>query len=271
MVAAVADRRAFVRTLATGLLLVGLLGCGGSTPRPENGPVDAADLMARIASRAGAVRSISGMLALEVWRGDERVRLRQLVLQRRPNHLRVDTLTPFEQPLSTLVSDGITLSIYALEDRRFYEGPATPENLARVLQVPVDGAALGALLRGEVPLMADAGPAVLGWDGDRAQWRLDLETRAPTDPPRRQRVFIEPVALRLAEVVFTRGASTTLHAWLGDYDGEGPTAVPRRLRFEVPDRKLRVDARLQDHRVNVEVPDDAFVLEPPRGVPVERL
>jgi outer membrane lipoprotein-sorting protein len=32
-----------------------------------------------------------------------------------------------------------------------------------------------------------------------------------------------------------------------------------------------VDARLQDHRVNVELPDEAFMLEAPRGVTIERL
>jgi hypothetical protein len=47
--------------------------------------------------------------------------------------------------------------------------------------------------------------------------------------------------------------------------------APRRLRFEVPSRGLRVDARLQDHRVNVELPDEAFMLEAPRGVTIERL
>ncbi len=251
--------------------LTGLSACGGAVPRPTNGPTDAAALVAAVGARAGGVRSLSGMLALEVWRGDERVRLRQLIAQRRPSHLRVDTLTPFEQPVSTLVSDGVTLSIYALDERRFYEGQATAENLARVLQVPVDAEALGALLRGELPLMADAGEPTLSWDGERGQWRLDVPTRAPSEPARRQTLFVEPVAHRLAEVVFKTGDATTLHAWLGDYDGTGPTAVPRRLRFEVPSRGLRVDARLQDHRVNVELPDEAFMLEAPRGVTIERL
>jgi len=251
--------------------LCGLGACGGAVPRPTSGPTDAAALVAAVSARAGAVRSLSGLLALEVWRGDERVRLRQLIAQRRPSHLRVDTLTPFEQPVSTLVSDGVTLSIYALDERRFYEGQATAENLARVLQVPVDAEALGALLRGELPLMADAGPPALSWDGERSQWRLDVPTRAPDPLSRRQTLFVEPSANRLAEVVFKSGDATTLHAWLGDYDGTGPTAVPRRLRFEVPARALRVDARLQDHRVNVDLPDEAFMLEAPRGVAIERL
>lgn len=265
------SRRLGMARWALVALLVGVSACGGAVPRPTNGPTDAAALVAAVGARAGAVRSLSGMLSLEVWRGNERVRLRQLIAQRRPSHLRVDTLTPFEQPVSTLVSDGVTLSIYALDERRFYEGQATAENLARVLQVPVDAEALGALLRGELPLMADAGEPTLSWDGERGQWRLDVPTRAPTDPARRQTLFVEPAANRLAEVVFKTGDTTTLHAWLGDYDGTGATAVPRRLRFEVPARALRVDARLQDHRVNVDLPDEAFMLEAPRGVTIERL
>ena len=68
-----------------------------------------------------------------------------------------------------------------------------------------------------------------------------------------------------------------IRAWAGDrvryiarfaeYAGDLPT----RMRLEAPSESLRVDVQVRDHRLNPNLPDAAFVLEPPRGVPVEPL
>ena len=100
---------------------------------PADGPTEAAPVLARMAARGQALHSLSGMLSLEVWRKDERVRLHQLLLFERPDRLRVDTLSPFDQPLAMMASDGQTVSIYALEQTRFQLGPAMGEILAELV------------------------------------------------------------------------------------------------------------------------------------------
>lgn len=93
--------------------LAGLTGCPNRIARPADGPTEPAPVLARLAERSHALTSLSGMISLEVWRGDERVKLRQLLLVQRPDHIRVDTLSPFDQPLAMMASDGQSVTIYS--------------------------------------------------------------------------------------------------------------------------------------------------------------
>jgi outer membrane lipoprotein-sorting protein len=254
--------------LAAGLLMatLGLLvGCSGRFTRPADAPTEPGPILARLAERAAAVRSLSGMLSLEVWRGDERVRLRQLLLVVRPDKVRVDTLSPFDQPLAMMASDGQTLTIYSLEQKRYEQGPATAANLSRLLRLPLSGEELTAVLAGGVPIPAGVTPT-LGWDAEMGAHVLEF-----IDGRRRQRVALDPAAWRLVELRAWDGETPRYVARFGDYDGEGPTAVPRRMRFEVPAEALRVDARFEDHTLNVSPPPDAFTIPAPRGIPVDPL
>lgn len=256
------------RTLAVWAILgaaLPLAGCPDRFARPDDFSPDPAPLFAAIQTRAEAVRTLSAELALEVWREDERVRLRQLVLVERPDKLRIDSLSPFDQPLSTLVSDGQTLAIYSMESQRFYRGRATPENLVRLVPIRLEPRELGALLRGEVPLIAHTS-ATVAWVGDSGRYRLDLSGEG-----QRQRVEFEPEARRVTETRVWRGDRLTYVARLGDYSGTDAEAVPRRMRFEAPSEGLRIDVQVTAHRVNRTLPDGAFELIVPRGVTVEPL
>lgn len=242
-----------------------MLGCPGRYARPDDFRADPAPLFEALATRSEVVQSLTAQLSLEVWRGDERVRLRQLVALRRPDHLRIDSLSPFDQPLSTLVSDGDRLEIYSLEERRFYVGRASPENLARLLPVQLAPDELVALLRGDVPVTRHETAAV-SWDADQGWYQLDL-----SGPEGRQRVHFEPKTRRVMAVQAWRGDTVRYIARFAEYGGDGPGAMPTRMRFEAPTRSIRVDVDVTGHRLNPNLPDAAFDLEPPRGVPVESL
>ncbi len=257
--------RAPLRTLILTATATLLAGCPGRFTRPDDFDDDPTRLLAAVAARGAKVESLTAQLRLEVWRKDERVKLRQLVAVRRPDHLRVDSLSPFDQPLSTLVSDGERLSIYALDEHRFFTGPATPNNMARLMPIRLEPHELNALLRGVVPVMPHTA-AQVGWDADEGWYRLDLE-----GPRGRQRIHFEPAGLRVVQTTVWQGDAVRWKAQLGRFDGAGADALPQRLRFEAPKEDLRIDVEVVDHRLNPDLPDAAFELSPPRGIEVERL
>lgn len=242
-----------------------LIGCPTIHPQPADYSDDPARLLAAVERRSAAVERLSGELAIEAWHGDERVRLKQLIAVDGKGRVRIDALSPFGQPLSTLVSDGSRLMIYSMEDKVFRIGAATPENLARLLPVEIEPEALSALLRGAVPIMAHERAAV-AWAGRDNAYRLDLER-----PGRLQQVDFEPEALRVVALRVSENGRLRYRARFGDYSGAGDAVIPRRIRFEVPDESVRIDLSVVDYTVNPDLPEEAFVLEPPRGVRVEAL
>lgn len=241
-------------------------GCPGPQyAQPDDFEADPAPLLAAVERRADAISSLTGELAIEAWQADERVRLRQLVAVDSTGRVRIDALSPFGQPLSTLVSDGSRLMIYDLENKTFRIGAATPENMARLLPIELEPEALSALLRGAVPVIEHARSTVT-WNGDEGSYRLELEKGA-----RRQRIEFEPEALRVVRLAMWDARGLRYRARLGDYTGEGDAVIPKRMRFEAPAAEVRIDLRVVEYTLDPELPAEAFVLEPPRGVRVEAL
>lgn len=253
---------------AGGLVFAALLlaGCPGPQhARPDDFSADPAPLLAAVERRASAIKSLTGELSIEAWRGDERIRLKQLVAVDSTGRVRIDALSPFGQPLSTLVSDGSRLMIYDLEKKTFRIGAATPENMARLLPIELEPDALSALLRGSVPLIAHD-RATVSWNADEGSYRLELEAGS-----RRQRIEFEPAALRVVRLWMWDAGGLRYRARFGDYTGEGDAVIPQRMRFEAPDDDVRIDLRVVDHALDPELPAAAFELEAPRGVRVEAL
>ncbi len=247
--------------------LVLLVGCPEGQRRPESTAPPAATLLEALHARAGVVRSLSAELRLEVWRGDERVKLRQLVAVDGVDRLRVDSLSPFGQPISTLAARDGRLAIYDLQTHRFYEGRATPENLARLLPIRLEPGEIGALLRGTVPVLAHQ-RATASHDAER-----DVDVLVLEGPAGRQTVDFERGGHRVVETRVHRDGQLRYVARLGRYDGPEAQATPRRVRFTAPEGEgeLRVDIEVLEHRINPTLPDEAFTLDAPRGIPVESL
>jgi len=112
-----------------------------------------------------------------------------------------------------------------------------------------------------VPVTAHQEAAV-SWDAEQGWYQLDL-SGAET----RQRVHFEPRTRKVMAIRAWRGDTLRYVARFAEY--EGP--VPTRMRFEAPAKALRVDVRMRDHRLNPALPDAAFELEAPRGIPIESL
>lgn len=249
------------------LLIAGvalLTGCPDRHRKPDTYSADPAPLLAKLAARNAAIRSLTAQLKLEVWRDGERVKLRQLVAVQSPNKLRIDLLSPFEQPLVTLTSDGAVLSIYDLEKKRFSRGAASNANLARLIPVKLAPDSLGGLLRGTIPIIKHTS-ATVSWDGENGWYQLDLEGK-----DRRQRVHLEPKAWRVTQAREWAGGAEVYSARLGNYSSEGQTALPQRMQLTAP-QDIKVDAVVEDHQVNVDLPPEAFVLDPPEGIAIEPL
>lgn len=257
------------RLLLLALAALCCTACPSRFPAPADEITDPEVILASLRAREGQVDALTAALSSEIWKGDERVRLRQLIAVKSPDQLRIDTLSPFDQPLSTLVSDGRVLSVYSLEERSFLQGAATAANLSRLLPLRLEPSELVSMLRGGAPLIRHD-EALVSWDDTVGAYLLTL-----VGGPQRQTLHIEPAGLRPIRARLQRSGRTVYDARFGDYvdtpDLRTGPAVPRRMRFEVPSETLSVELQVREVELGADIPDDAFRLEPPRGIPVEPL
>ncbi|HWP66426.1 MAG TPA: hypothetical protein VNO26_10980 [Candidatus Limnocylindria bacterium] len=118
-----------MRRVAPVLLALAMAGCGLRGPRlalPPGATVES--LLAGLEARRAAVRSMRARVQIRA--GLAQVWAREAVVVERPRAVRVDVLSPLGLALA-LGTDGDRLWVFPPQEGLRYEGPATPENLAR--------------------------------------------------------------------------------------------------------------------------------------------
>src|SRR5204863_3513890 len=109
-----------------------IVGCAARAPRLRS--TSAAELLETLAARRAAVTSLRSRARLRS--GLSGVWIREALLVRRPDAVRVDVLSPFGLALAVGVR-GDLLWAYPPARGTRYEGPATPANMVRLLGAPI--------------------------------------------------------------------------------------------------------------------------------------
>jgi Domain of unknown function (DUF4292) len=255
-----AGRGAAALGLALGL---GAAGCHPRRPPPDLS-LEPSALLGEVRAAQAKVHSVQGRARVSVESPRGGGATEQFLVAEKPARLRVEVYDFFGNLSAALTVDGDALSLYDGRERVFYRGPATPENVARLVPVAISPAELATLLCGSAPLID--GEATSAEPGDGTVW---LTVR---DGPLQQRLEIGPGA-------------TILSSRLSRLDGPSPRPTGLATTFSV--HRSRAGARLptdttareagagvslsltwRELTVNGAVDPALFRLAPPRGARV---
>jgi hypothetical protein len=248
---------------------IGASACARVAPPPSSPPTaDAA--LARMRATFACGNGIQASAKLDHFGERGRVRGDVMLFAERPALVRMDVISPFGVALATLTTDGSRLSLADLREKRFFVGPASPCNIARLTAVPVPGHVLVALLHGEAPVLRHTPEGgSIAWS-PRGYWVLDIasshEAREEIHLAPRPEDWTKPWAeqrLRVLDVRVEQQQYVLYHAELSDHAG-APTAGPREdpdgLAPPIPPSGPPCDAEIP-RKIHVEVltPDSSDV------------
>ncbi len=247
--------------------VLALAGCPRPAVRnPDTRPLPAPEEARRMVEEASRARKSLRALGRVTYFGEQgRVRLGFVEVVERPGRFRFETLSPLEQPIDVMVSDGERLSL--LREGKLHEGPATPENVARLLPVPLRPHEIVDVLLGGVPLSETFQLDRLEWAEEPADhWRLWLKSvggeagELIIDPARR--VVVRATVLR-------PDGKPRLVVHFDDFEDVGQRGLfPREVRMEVPDQEMEVTLKLKEVELDVALEPSLFELKAPPGVGV---
>jgi outer membrane lipoprotein-sorting protein len=231
---------------------------------------DPAVLLAHMTERLETVRSARFRVILEYYDRETRgANFRAAVLVRQPEDLHVQLLSPFGDPLRTLVSNGRRLSMYDLEAQTYYYGSPTPENVARILPFYLTAADIARVLLAGPPLdlmHTDPAELSLDWDGERGAYRL---SGPMAHEPGRLDLWVRhgDWTLQWAQRHDARGG-LVFELRTGGFETVDGAGLPTRIRFlyEAPDRSVDMSISVERTELNVDFNDALFELEAPHGV-----
>ena len=243
------------------LLLLNLSwSCSGNRLSTQIPSIDS--IYVKLNQRSIEINALSGELKVELWEESERVKLRQLFMSQAPQQLRIDTLSPFEQPLAIFALNQSTLSIYDAQRKAFFRGIATPNHFERFSRLKIDPKDLSLLLRGQTPLFNDP-QGQIKWDHSKNATMLE-ERRGTV----MQKVWFDE-QLRATELQRIDKKGGLLRIQFANYTDE--PAIPKRIRIELPQSQVRADLKVSELIINPKLSHDSFILTPPAGVLIRPL
>lgn len=272
-----------LRRLAFATLVLAGTGC----PRPgcpTTPHVDAERALRMHRSLRRTIRTVRGVARVDQ-RGEEgRVRGTVLISLERPDRIRLEAMTQFG-PAAVLTSDGEAFQLLDMRENRFLEGPASPENIARLLDVALSGEEVARFLLGDSPRLPDADSSLAcGEEGYRIEMLGENGLRQEiilVARPADEEAAPEDQHLRLVRSELYDGEGNTL--WRaefedyqvvrdpGDAEGRG-VALPFVVRFQDPRNGADTLIRMKELTIETEAPPaEVFHQEAPPGVTVERM
>ena len=283
-----------MRASATALPVALLL--GGCFVRPPASQVPSAgDALDRLRDTGQCGTGVQAGAKLDHFGKQGRVRADLLMFAQAPANLRLDLVSPFGVTVATLTSDGSRFALTDLRDKRFYVGPASACNIARLTTVPVPAYVLVDLLRGQAPVLKRAAVPTIGWSGSGYYVIRIAGTRDATEEIHlapHPDDFAKPWSeqrMRLLDVKVEQYGGVLYHAELADHrptttaparvdpDGVEPplppsggpcnAEIPRRIHVEVPGEEADVLFDYDKVQWNPPLPQRTFTQPPPESMP----
>jgi hypothetical protein len=276
-----------------------LTGCPSVAPPASQFPT-ADSALARMRETTACASAVQANAKLDHFGKGGRFRGDVMMFAAAPSSLRIDIVSPFGVALATLTSDGQRFALADLRARRFFFGPATACNIARLTGVTLPGHVFVDLLRGRAPVLRHTAEATsVRWS--RRGYYV-VEVRGTRDA--RETIHLAPhpddfakpwseQRLRVLEVEVHQYGDVLYRARLDEHaaapmsepridpDGldepippSGPMCtaeLPRRLRVEVPAEDVDLMFRYEKATWNPPLPEGTFVQPPLPGAEAERV
>lgn len=268
----------FSRFLAGVLVALAAVGCTGNLPAPKYPFADAPALLARHDKIASGINGIRAEARVDQRGNQGRVRGTVLMFVERSGRVRFDVMTQFG-PVAILTSDGEHFAFSDLREKRYMTGLTCPQNIARLLGVPLSAADTAHFLLGGTPVLVyttssvkwnDEGYYTMvlrGVKGERQELDFELDPADANLPPDQQRV-----ALLRTELFDAKGD----RIWRVSYSdlqvvtsGETRVRLPYTVRVEQTASKSDTLVRFKELKLNPTASDEIFVQTPRPGMTEE--
>ena len=249
------------------LLVLASSGCrttASIAPKPVQIPGAPAALKV-LQTRASKLQSAQLVGRLTYFGEKGRLRLKTILVAERDAKFRVETLSPLEQPLQVMVSDGQKIRL--LTDGQVFEGSASATNISQILPVPLSPADLVDAMLSGVPMATDFETRSLAWQDESKSLQvlsLSSQTRGLVEllfDPKTGEVFRVRLPARQGhpaiELSFEKFESLK----------EMPDmTVARRIKIKLEGQDHDLSLRLKEIYVNGAINPALFTLTTPNGV-----
>jgi len=216
-------------------------------------------------TRAKKLRSAQLVGRLTYFGEKGRLRLKTILVAERDAKFRVETLSPLEQPLQVMVSDGQKIRL--LTDGQVFEGSASATNISQILPVPLAPPDLVDAMLSGVPMATDFETRSLAWEDDSQSSQI-LTLWSPTRGA--VELLFNPKTLEIYRVRLpARKGHPAIELLFERFEAlpELPAVkIAKRIKIKLEGQDHDLSLRLKEMYVNGAINPNLFTLDTPDGV-----
>lgn len=252
------------------VLIILLSACASPSKRLTISPPDRLyskhELLSILEIRNKAVNSIEGKLSSRIISGGESRKTSELILIKKPYHLRMDILSPFGSPLLTMATNGEDINLQYHSKNRFFSGKAGDPNMATILSPSLNIEELALILTGGIPLIKfDESKSEAIWE--EKGYRLSLQN----ETTRQDILFDDKGLYPLTSIIYDRQERALLSLTMGQYKTVDGFEFPSTIDLFMPLEDYEMKVKYSRLSINENLELEAFSISPPEGVFVEGL
>lgn len=258
--------------LAWVALLVGCPNGGISPPADQH---TNADTVAQLATEYVASGPSSAVIEARASQYSDRGGLKGKVelLIERPGRLRFTGLSPTDDMVSVLATDGTRFVSFERGQKVCFVGRACPENVGRFASIALEADELVGVLLGRPPMIPHR-ERKLSWDKEVGGYLLELVGDAGDlgmSRGRTQRLWVAHADGRILRTALIEGGKTRVDVRYSEFTRRGDHLMPMRLdvAMERESTDLRLDFR--DIDLSPDLGEGAFSFNCPDGARLEEL
>jgi outer membrane lipoprotein-sorting protein len=257
-----------LRTVASLALFGTLAACPHRFPEPQNALRSPEAVLKTMHERVKDVRSLAVEARASVYSdGTARKATMEIALER-PASLFFAALAPTGDMLAVLASDGERFVSFERGGKVCVKGCSTPENIGRLIPLPLRGEEAVLVLLGLVPLIDSASLSV-SWSTDDGAY---VVTARGKKDDLVQRIWVEHGSGLVQRTEIVKGKEPVMEVRYGKVSKVGGTLLPHRLRVKMAQGKTDLQLDYRDVQLNPETLDaKAFRLTCPPGPEVRDL
>jgi hypothetical protein len=250
------------------LAIIGLSGCRAAPPPapPPTAVASAEELLARLQTRDRSSQSFQARGRITFLSPQRNYSGTIMLKAQRPTGLRVDVIDLLGRTVLSFATDGTRVQVLSPGEGKFFQGPASPGNLAAFIPPAVTLPQALRLLVGSLPL-SPGPPAKFDYDAASAQYVL--EWRQGEALQERLRVAAQGL-YPVKDEYFGGAAQPRFTVELADF-GEAAVDFPGKLTLKTETPKMELRLAYKELRLNPAMTPADLTLAPPPGMAVVNL
>jgi len=254
--------------LCAGAVALLACGCPGAAVKRTYPPPSAARLVRHVSDVTARARSLRAETRSDVRIGKERANVTVLIMARWGGKLRFMAMNPNDTEAADLAADGARYAFIDYKNNCGDAGPATPENVARLIRIVMQPDDVVRLLFGSTPVLGGAAGTV-AWDEDGGHEVLALAAGGFT-----QRIVLDGRERRWDVLESEVKGPDGKRVWRVRHKDFHPVKRPDGSTLRLPGKSYfeqqgdTLLIRWREQELDLELGDEKFQMELPPGLPI---